>query len=762
MSIASTTNRVSYTGNGAVDTYDYTFRIFSQSDLLVVVKETSTSIETTLIISTDYTVTNVGELSGGTIVLVNSSQDWLDAGGELSTGYTLTIRRAVSLTQTTDIRNQGDFFPEAHEDTFDYGRMIDQQQQDEIDRSIKLPESVLSSNFDTILPTDIETADVVIITNPTGDGFVVGPTATEISGANASAIAAAASETAAGVSETNAAASETAAGLSETAAGVSETNAAASETAAGLSETAAGVSETNAAASETAAGVSETNAAASETAAGVSETNAAASETAAGVSETNAAASETAAGVSETNAGASAAAAAAAVNSAFFRDVVYVTNASSPIAIVDGDNGKLYSVDSSGGAVVFNLPGIASLASLPFNLAVSLGTSGNDVTINRGSTDTIEGATSVVLSAVGTGLQMAADTDNTPDNWTTLNFGSVVDSSITQAKLSDTAVDLVLQENFIDNPEGSIYQRVEDPTALTSWNDAEYSVDRWRTLHSADLTEVSRVTDAPDGAMYAMKISKNTGAGYFGMSQVKKSTDVIPLRGETLNFTIAAKTESSEVASIKIAVLEWTGTADTVTDDPVTTWAATPTWAASFTELSISSSLSLTDSYQDFNLSVTVGGSSNNLVFVIFTDNSESINDSLFLSAARAYKSDSQMPYVRRDDICENERCLSYYWRIIGPEYFANGYFYDTTSVMGVIKYPVPMWRIPTPGSSDSSSGLYNRPTSSSGTTSALSYSDTNKNSTSYDWTAASSSTSGFGTEIGAATSKYIDFSSEI
>ena len=152
MSISSTTNRVSYTGNGAVDTYDYTFRIFSNTDLLVVVKNTSTNVETTLTISTDYTVTGVGAASGGTVVLVNASQAWLDGDGDLATGYTITIRRKVPLTQTTDIRNQGDFFPESHEDEFDKSRMIDQQQQDELDRAPKLTEGVLSANFDPTPP----------------------------------------------------------------------------------------------------------------------------------------------------------------------------------------------------------------------------------------------------------------------------------------------------------------------------------------------------------------------------------------------------------------------------------------------------------------------------------------------------------------------------------------------------------------------------------------------------------------------------------
>lgn len=168
MTIGSTVNRVDYTGNGALDTYAYTFRILEQSDLLVTVRNTS-GVETVLTISTDYTVTGVGSSSGGNVVLVNSSQAWLDSDGDLLTNYVLTIRRVRPLTQETDIRNQGDFFPEGHEDAFDHLVMIGQQQQDEIDRSIKLTETLAASNVDTNLP--LPSAGLAIGWNATEDGL---------------------------------------------------------------------------------------------------------------------------------------------------------------------------------------------------------------------------------------------------------------------------------------------------------------------------------------------------------------------------------------------------------------------------------------------------------------------------------------------------------------------------------------------------------------------------------------------------------------
>lgn len=142
MTISSTSNRMDYTGNGATATYPYTFKIFIDADLLVTQRDAD-DVETTLILNTDYTVTGAGNTNGGSVVLI----------ANLVNGYHLTLRRVRTLTQGTDIRNQGDFYPEVHENAFDHFIMVDQQQQNEIGRSAKLPETV--TGVDATLPIPI-------------------------------------------------------------------------------------------------------------------------------------------------------------------------------------------------------------------------------------------------------------------------------------------------------------------------------------------------------------------------------------------------------------------------------------------------------------------------------------------------------------------------------------------------------------------------------------------------------------------------------
>lgn len=171
MTLAAETNRNDYVGNGSTNTYSYSFRIFEDSDLTVTVRDTNNA-ETTLTLTTDYTVTGAGSASG-TIVLVSSGQAWL-TGGNLTTNYSLTIRRIRPLTQTTDIRNLGDFYPEVHEDAFDHQTMLNQQQQDEIDRAFKLPETISADDFDATLPaTVLDNPGLAIGVNEDGDGLAL-------------------------------------------------------------------------------------------------------------------------------------------------------------------------------------------------------------------------------------------------------------------------------------------------------------------------------------------------------------------------------------------------------------------------------------------------------------------------------------------------------------------------------------------------------------------------------------------------------------
>ncbi len=162
MTVPSDEQKIKYTGAGSTATYAYTdIKALDEADLTVFVTKLSTLVDTALVLNTDYTVTGVGLAAGGNVVLVNASQAWLDGSGYLTSSYSITIKRVMELTQETSVTSQGQNLPEYIEKQFDRGVMIDQQQQEQLDRSIKLPENETPTASSTTVPSETDRANTI-------------------------------------------------------------------------------------------------------------------------------------------------------------------------------------------------------------------------------------------------------------------------------------------------------------------------------------------------------------------------------------------------------------------------------------------------------------------------------------------------------------------------------------------------------------------------------------------------------------------------
>ncbi len=222
-----------YTGNGSVHEYDYTYKVFSEEDLLVTVLDPDTGEETELELDVDYSVDGVGDAAGGTVTLIDANQDWIDAGGDLVSQWIIVIERSRSVRQTAQIANQSSFHGRTHENAFDSVVMMIQQLEHKFERALVLPATVDPDDISMLFPTDIlDMANKVLILNEDGDGFDFGPSVETIEEAIQSAIDAAASEAAASSSASSAASSASAASASASAAAASAVAAAASAAAA--------------------------------------------------------------------------------------------------------------------------------------------------------------------------------------------------------------------------------------------------------------------------------------------------------------------------------------------------------------------------------------------------------------------------------------------------------------------------------------------------------------------------------------------------
>ena len=397
MTVSSTTTKNSYSGDGSTTTFAYAFKIFADADLTVILRSAA-GTETVQTLTTNYTVTNAGNASGGNVEFVTAP----------ASGVTVVIRRNMAQTQSTDYTANDPFPAESHEDALDRLTFIAQQQQEEVDRSIKLSRTnTMTSTEFTVGATDrankilafdgngelsvtqelgtyrgtdatttteayvvrdivksttsAELNNVYICVSDSVVGDLLTDTdhfellvdavtaATSATNAASSASAAATSATNAATSESNASTSETnaatsastastkasEASTSATNAATSETNAATSATAAATSATNAATSESNASTSASAASTSATNAATSETNAATSATTATTKASEASTSATNAATSATAAQTAQTAAEAAQTAAETAADN--FDDTYLGAKASDPTVDNDGD-----------------------------------------------------------------------------------------------------------------------------------------------------------------------------------------------------------------------------------------------------------------------------------------------------------------------------------------------------------------------------------------------------------------------------------------
>jgi hypothetical protein len=142
MSVPSETNLVSALSNGTQKVYPYTFRVMSADNLQVIV-QSKAGVEQTKVLGTDYTVDGVGSYTGGSITLATAPLN----------GERVTIRRVIpTFTQSVDLRNQGAFFAETHEDVFDQLTMMLQQLKTDVARSAKLNLSSAASGLNVEFP----------------------------------------------------------------------------------------------------------------------------------------------------------------------------------------------------------------------------------------------------------------------------------------------------------------------------------------------------------------------------------------------------------------------------------------------------------------------------------------------------------------------------------------------------------------------------------------------------------------------------------
>lgn len=141
MTVQTPDSRIEHQTNGTTVDFAVPFPFLEDTDLVVLLVDDTTGEETTLVLTTDYTVDGAGE-EAGTVTTVET----YDAG------YTLVIYREVPVTQESDYTANGPLPAETLERGFDKLTMICADLLEQLRRVLTFPVGIGTDDIDTVLP----------------------------------------------------------------------------------------------------------------------------------------------------------------------------------------------------------------------------------------------------------------------------------------------------------------------------------------------------------------------------------------------------------------------------------------------------------------------------------------------------------------------------------------------------------------------------------------------------------------------------------
>src|SRR5581483_6064460 len=132
-----------------------------------------------------------------------------------------------------------------------------------------------------------------------------------------------------------------------------------------------------------------------------------------------------------------------------------------------------------------------------------------------------------------------------------------------------------VQPNLLINPDGRIDQRHASLTSgdVATADDSYGGPDRWYSLTETASINVRTLQDGENGVPYCQRLTQTqASAQRMGRAQIIEAINCRHARGQSV--TLSGRIRCSSSQAIRYAILEWTGTADSVTSDVVSNWAS--------------------------------------------------------------------------------------------------------------------------------------------------------------------------------------------
>ncbi|TXH44742.1 MAG: hypothetical protein E6Q97_32320 [Desulfurellales bacterium] len=225
----------------------------------------------------------------------------------------------------------------------------------------------------------------------------------------------------------------------------------------------------------------------------------------------------------------------------------------------------------------------------------------------------------------------ASLTLNPPDSGDLSNDIASVQTSVASINTQLTKMGI---HNRLINGGFAVNQR-----GATSVADDTYHLDRWYALNESGNVTIAQQTDQENGQPTSLRMTQpDVAAKRIGVAQIVESINCRDMRGG--NVVLSARIRSSLGQAIRYAILEHTGTADTVTSDVVGTWSSgtyTPSnfFIAGLTVVAVGATTPTAATWTSISLSGAVSASCNNLIVVFWTEGTFAQNATLDIGKAQ-------------------------------------------------------------------------------------------------------------------------------
>jgi hypothetical protein len=246
---------------------------------------------------------------------------------------------------------------------------------------------------------------------------------------------------------------------------------------------------------------------------------------------------------------------------------------------------------------------------------------------------------------------------------------------------------LIPSENLLINGSFLIAQR---GTTFADPDDDTYTFDRWNFIRStADVypVVVSQKTDTPPIGLssYASLYFDPSDTGpKCGLVQILEARDTrragfqSPV-SETVSLSVKLKKNLSGTFNARVGLLAWSGTADAVTSDVVSSWndaGTLPTLATNWQFVSVSDALVVTSEWQTFKLENIGYGEAKNIAVMVWTDFYMGPSDEIKIADVSLVKGPVARAARGRPESEELALCQRYYEVITGGHTSGEGRLY--------------------------------------------------------------------------------------